>query len=71
MRNLCSDSSHELLCPANSLGSLTLAHAFEAVVGIEPQLECPIAMLSKKSGIAFTPADEFGDIGRLCSAWRS
>jgi hypothetical protein len=60
MSNLCSDSSHKFLCPADSLGSLTLAHALEAVVGIEPQLESPIEMLPKKSRITFTPADEFG-----------
>ena len=62
MSNLCSDSSHERLCPADRLGSLTLANAVEAVIGIEPQLQCPIEMLPKKSRITFTPADEFGDV---------
>src|SRR6266404_2354138 len=62
MSNLCSDSSHERLCPADRLGSLTLANAFEAVIGIEPPLEGPIAMPPKQSRIAFTPADEFGDV---------
>jgi len=63
MGDLCSENGYECLCPADSLRSLTLADALEAVVSIKPQLEGSIEMLSEKGWIAFTSSLELLEHG--------